>query len=94
MNWLKITNKYIFPVIIFILLLSFFIWAVTLKKEGFANNCECANGSVLRNGGCYKCDDGYKLSDDYYNTYCISENPNELHTPKYIRSAKIEKTKC
>ena len=95
MNLLKIINKYIFPVIIFILLLAFFIWAVTLNnKEGFSNNCECPTGSVLRNGGCYTCDNGYKLSDNYYNTYCISENPNDLHTPRYIKSAKIEKTNC
>ena len=94
MNLLKVVNKYLIPIVIFILLLSFFIWAVVLQKEGFKNNCECANGSSLRNGGCYKCDDGYKLSDDYYNVHCISENPNDLNTPKYVKTAKFAKVDC
>ena len=47
MNLLKITNKYIFPVIIFILLLAFFIWAVTLNnKEGFSNNMSSVGKNV------------------------------------------------
>lgn len=95
MNWLKALNKYVIPTVIFILLLAFFIWAVVLQqKEEFKNNCDCENGSQLRNGGCYSCENGYKLSDDYYNVYCVSENPNDLHTPKYIKSAKVKKPVC
>ena len=95
MNWLKLFNKYLIPTVIFILLLAFFIWAVVLEqKEGFKNSCVCPSGSQLRNGGCYSCENGYKLTDDYYNVYCISENPNDLNTPKYIKSAKVKSVDC
>lgn len=94
MNWIKMLNKYVIPTVIFILLLAFFIWAVTLNKEGFKNNCECPSGSNLRNGGCYSCENGYKLSDNYYNVFCASENPNDFNTPKYIKSAKQIKVDC
>lgn len=94
MNITKLVNKYILPVIIFILLLAFFIWAVTTSIEGFKNSCDCPSNSELRNGGCYSCDEGYKLSKDYYNSYCISDNPNNINTPKYIKTAKLLKVEC
>lgn len=94
MNWLKIVNKYVIPVVIYILLFAFFAWAVSLQKEGFKNNCECETGTHLKNGGCYLCENGYKLSDNYYNVFCVSENPNDLNTPKYIKSAKVKKPSC
>jgi hypothetical protein len=94
MKLMKIINKYLFPIIIFILLLAFFIWAVTSEKEGFKNGCKCDDGSELKNGGCYSCEPGYKLSTDYYNVKCISENPNDHNTPKHIKGAKKNSIIC
>ena len=73
MNYMKIINKYIFPISIIILLVAFLIWAST-TKEGFSGGCYCPPGSTLKNGGCYSCEAGYLLSDDYYNTRCIKND--------------------
>ena len=70
MNLLKLINKYLFPIIIIILLIAFIIWASTMK-EGF-KDCVCPSGSSLRNGGCYMCESGYTLNNDYYIPLCLS----------------------
>jgi hypothetical protein len=68
---MKILNKYIFPIIIILLLISFIIYASVVQKEGF---CLCPSGSVLRNGGCYTCEAGFNLNSDYYNPYCKNDS--------------------
>jgi hypothetical protein len=68
---MKILNKYVFPIIIILLLISFIIYASVVKKEGF---CLCPSGSVLRNGGCYSCEAGFNLNSDYYNPYCKNDS--------------------
>ena len=88
----KVT-KYILPTIIIVLLIAFIIYA-SITTEGFANNCYCPSGSQLKNGGCYSCESGYKLSTDYYNAYCISENPNDYGTGKYIKGANYKSVVC
>ena len=53
MNYMKIMNKYIFPVCIIILLVAFIIWAATTTKEGYVSNVvkksNSPSGSILRN---------------------------------------------
>lgn len=83
MKYMKILNKYVFPIIIILLLIAFIIYASLVKKEGF---CLCPSGSVLRNGGCYSCEAGFNLNPDYYNPYCING-------PK-IKPATIIPVKC
>jgi hypothetical protein len=90
---MKSITKYILPIIIVILLIAFIIYAST-TSEGFLNNCKCPDGSELKNGGCYTCESGYKLSTDYYNTYCISENPNDYNSGKYVKSATYKSVVC
>jgi len=68
---MKILNKYVFPIITILLLISFIIYASVVKKEGF---CLCPSGSVLRNGGCYSCEAGFNLNSDYYNPYCKNDS--------------------
>jgi len=67
----KAISKYIGPVIILLLLAGFLIYASI--EEGFTD-CNCPSGSELRNGGCYSCEEGYKLSTDYYNSFCVNES--------------------
>jgi len=73
---MKIINKYVFPILIIILLIAFIIYASVKQKEGF---CVCPSGSVLRNGGCYSCEAGFKLNNDYYNAHC--SNGEEVRPP-------------
>ena len=82
-------NVYILPIIIIILLFAFIIYASTVEK--FSNNCKCADGSELRNGGCYSCEKGYKLSKDYYNPYCVSDTPGSGNN---IKGAKYNSVTC
>lgn len=82
MNAMKVATKYVGPIVILILLFSFIIYAAV--KENFAD-CKCPEGSMLKNGGCYTCEKGYRLSTDYYNSQCISENPNDYGTSKYTK---------
>jgi hypothetical protein len=83
--------KYGMPIIIVILLLAFIIYASV--NEGFTN-CKCPDGSELKNGGCYICENGYKLSSDYYNPYCVSENKNDYGTGKYVKVAQYKSVVC
>lgn len=83
MNLMKAIIKYAMPVIIIILLLAFIIYAAT--NEGFADGCVCPSGSELKNGGCYSCEPGYKLTTEYYNSFCVnSENSTKPATIKKI----------
>jgi hypothetical protein len=75
MNYIKIVNKYVFPILIVLLAIAFIIYA-SVTKEGF---CNCASGSVLRNGGCYSCEAGFRLNNDYYNAHCT--NGSEVRPP-------------
>jgi hypothetical protein len=90
---MKYVNEYILPIIVIVLLIAFLIYA-SVTSEGFSNNCKCPAGSQLKNGGCYTCESGYKLSTDYYNSYCVSENPNDYGTGKYIKGAKYKSVTC
>lgn len=85
-------NVYVFPTIIIVLLIAFIIYAST--TENFRNHCVCPDGSELRNGGCYSCENGYKISKDYYNPYCVSENPKDYGSGKYITAAKYKSVSC
>ena len=82
MKYMKVVNKYVFPIIIILLAIGFIIYA-SVKKEGF---CVCPSGSVLRNGGCYSCEAGFKLNNDYYNSHCSNG--------KEIKPAIIMPVKC
>jgi len=88
MNTYKAISKYVGPIIILLLLISFFMSMYI--KEGFTD-CTCPSGSELKNGGCYSCEKGYKLSTDYYNSFCISESPNCGNS---IRPAIYKKMNC
>jgi hypothetical protein len=83
MKYIKLINKYIFPIIIILLLIAFIIYASLVKEEGF---CMCPSGTALRNGGCYSCEAGFTLNSDYYNTHCTNG--------KDIRPAIITNVKC
>ena len=93
MNYMKIINHYVFPIIIILLLLGFIIYA-SVKKEGFNNFCACPSGTQLRNGGCLYCPEGYRLSTDYYNAHCVSENPNDYSSKRYIMPASTKNLEC
>jgi len=88
MSSYKTVSKYVGPIIIFLLLVFFLVYMSV--KEGFTD-CACPNGSELRNGGCYSCPSGYKLSTDYYNSFCISESTN---CGNGIRPAIYKKMNC
>ena len=92
-NYLKALHKYIFPIIIIGLITGFIIYAY-VKKEGYADFCTCPQGSQLRNGGCLTCPSGYRLSTDYYNAHCVSENPNDYNGKKYIVGPITKKLEC
>ena len=87
-NILKIINKYVFPILIFSSILGLLIYAFTYKKEGF-EDCSCPDNTILKNGGCYSCDNEYKLNDDYYNPHCIA-----LDSSGRIKPAIITKVVC
>ena len=93
MNFNKITNRYIFPILIILLLIGFIIYA-SVKREGYADFCACPKGTQLRNGGCLYCPEGYRLSTDYYNAHCVSENPNDYSSKRYILGPSIKKLEC
>jgi hypothetical protein len=80
----KAISKYIGPVIILLLLVSLLIYASI--QEGFTD-CACPAGSELRNGGCYSCEKTYKLSTDYYNSFCVNESGG-------IKAAIYKKISC
>lgn len=88
MNVYKAINKYVGPIIILLLLISFLMYMSF--KEGFTD-CACPSGSELKNGGCYSCPSGYKLSTDYYNSHCVSETPN---CGSAIKPAIYKKISC
>ena len=81
--------KYVFPIIIIVLLIAFIIYASTV--ENFRNHCVCPDGSELKNGGCYSCEKGYTLSKDYYNPYCVRDTSG---TGKYITAAIYKFISC
>lgn len=84
----KTVSKYVGPIIIIILIVSFLIYMSV--NEGFTD-CACPSGSELRSGGCYSCPSGYKLSTDYYNSHCISVSSNSEGS---IRPAIYKKINC
>ena len=92
MNIQKLVNKYVFPLLIFAALVVFILY--NRVKQGFGDFCVCPKDTMLRNGGCLTCPKGYKLSTDYYNAHCVSINPNDYNTPKYIMGPTIKKLEC
>jgi hypothetical protein len=89
---MKLIKKYVLPLLVLGLLLGFLIYGSV--KQGFLDFCVCPKGSQLRNGGCLTCPEGYRLSTDYYNSHCVSTNPNDYNTPKYITGVNIKKLDC
>lgn len=91
MNIRKASINYVGPIVIILLLIGFFIYSSV--KESFSD-CTCPTGSMLRNGGCLTCESGYRLSTDYYNAHCVSTNPNDYGSGKYIKPAVVKSVKC
>ena len=75
---------YFVPILIFISILGLLIYAYVHNKEGF-EDCSCPSNSTLRNGGCYSCEPGYKLNDDYYNAHCIALDPSAGTKPAIVK---------
>ena len=94
MKVFDIVVQYVIPLVIIGLLVGFIIYA-SVKKEGFdSGNCKCPSGSMLKNGGCFSCDNGYTLSTDYYHPHCVSNNPNDKGTPNYTRPPIYKSVNC
>ena len=92
MNIQKIVKKYVLPLLVVSVLLGLLIYCS--MKQGFRDFCVCPENTLLRNGGCLTCPKGYRLSTDYYNAHCVSENPKDYDTPKYIIGPEIKKLDC
>jgi len=92
MNIQKIVKKYVLPLLVVGALIGFIIYGSV--KEKFNDFCACPSNTMLRNGGCLSCPEGYTLTTDYYNSHCVSTNPNHYNSNKYMIGPIIKKLEC
>jgi len=91
MKYIKILNKYIFPIIIILLLISFIIYASVEKKEGFQSSSptSCPNGATVVDGGCVYCQSNFTFDIDLYackpNTN-YNNDRSKLRAPFFCKS--------
>lgn len=71
---LRFLKKWWLPIVLVIVL----VFAMRSSTEGFFS---CPEGSQLRNGGCYSCEDGYYLNGDYYNAHCLKPDSSDIKPP-------------
>ena len=97
MKYMKILNKYVFPIIIILLLISFIIYASVEKKEGFQSSSpsSCPNGFTVVDGGCVYCPSNFTFDMDLYackpNTN-YNNDVRKLRAPHFCESEFIDST--